>query len=50
MFCFDPILDMFRYVLTDEKKKYTKLLTKLDIHLTADDEVETGKKLLKIIM
>lgn len=41
---------MFRYVLTDEKKKYSKLLAKLDIKLTPDDEAESGKKLLKVIM
>jgi hypothetical protein len=49
-----PILDMFRYVLhADEegnKKKYLKLLTKLEIKLTPDDEAESGKKLLKAIM
>ena len=41
---------MFHYVLADEKKKYEKLLKKFEIELTADDERETGKKLLKIIM
>lgn len=50
LFIMKPILDMFRYVLTDEKKKYTKLINKLDIKLTPDDEAESGKKLLKVIM
>jgi hypothetical protein len=36
----EPILDMFRYVLSDDKKKYTKMLTKFDIKLTPDDEAE----------
>ena len=46
----NPIIDMFRHVLNDDKKKYRKLLTKLDIKLTPDEEMESGKKLLKAIM
>lgn len=45
-----PIMDMFKNVLGDNKKKYEKLLTEYEIKLTPDDERETGKKLLKIIM
>jgi len=54
LFIMKPILDMFRYVLhaddENNKKKYLKLLTKLEIKLTPDDEAESGKKLLKAIM
>jgi len=50
LFIMEPILDMFRYVLADDKKKYGKMLTKFDIKLTPDDEAEQGKKLLKAIM
>jgi len=50
MYIMDPILNMFRYVLNDQKKKYQKLLNQLDIKLTPDEEAETGKKLLKCIM
>ena len=50
MYIMDPILNLFRYVLNDQKKKYTKLLNQLDIKLTPDEEAESGKKLLKCIM
>jgi len=46
----EPIIDMFKYVLVDDKKHYTKLLNKLDIKLSVEDEVLSGKKLLKSIM
>lgn len=50
LYIMDPIINLFKYVLADDKKKYTKLLEKLDIKLTVDDERETGKKLIKAIM
>jgi elongation factor 2 len=46
----DPIISLFEYVLNDKKEKYSKLLKKWEIKLTPDDEMESGKKLLKIIM
>ena len=50
VYIMDPIMNIFRYVLNDEKKKYKKLIEKMEIKLTAEDEQETGKKLVKAIM
>jgi elongation factor 2 len=50
LYIMDPIISLFEYVLNDKKEKYSKLLKKWEIKLTPDDEMESGKKLLKIIM
>lgn len=50
VYIMDPIQNLFKYVFNDEKKKLKKLLDKLDIKLSGDEETETGKKLIKAIM
>ncbi len=45
-----PIHSMFDSVMNNEKEKYEKLLTKLDIKFPADAKELTGKPLLKRLM
>jgi len=45
-----PIHQMFDSVMNNEKEKYEKLLTKLDIKFPADARELTGKPLLKRLM
>jgi elongation factor 2 len=49
-FVWDPINQMFDAVMTEKTEKYEKMLTSLNIKLSADDKLLTGKKLLKNIM
>lgn len=50
LYIMDPINQLFEAVLSDQTKKYKKMLKTLGVKLTVDDELETGKKLLKTIM
>lgn len=50
LFCMEPIINIFGYVLNDEGEKVEKFLKKYDIQLTPEQKQDTGKKLLKSIM
>merc|ERR1711977_679192 len=50
MFVLDPIYKMFDAVMNFHKETYEKLLTKLNIKLSAEDKELEGKPLIKKIM
>lgn len=50
IYVMDPILQLFDAVMTEQKKKYTKMLKQLNVTLTPDEEDMTGKRLLKAVM
>jgi len=49
-FIWDPIHQMFDAVMNEKKEKYEKMLTSLNIKLSADERDLQAKKLLKSIM
>lgn len=49
-FCLDPIYQMFDAIMTEKKEKVDKMLTSLNISLTADERDQVPKKLLKTVM
>ena len=49
-FIMEPIVQLIRAVLNEDKVKYEKMLTSLNIVLKADDKLQSGKQLMKTIM
>eukprot|EP00796_Vickermania_ingenoplastis_P005019 gene5015-3614_t len=49
-FCLDPIYQIFDAIMTEKKEKVDKMLTSLNISLTADERDQVPKKLLKTVM
>ncbi|EKE41535.1 elongation factor 2, putative, partial [Entamoeba nuttalli P19] len=49
-FCFDPITKLFNAIMEGRKADYEKMLTNLQIKLSADDKEKEGKELLKTVM
>lgn len=49
-FCLDPIYQIFDGIMTEKKEKVDKMLTSLNISLTADERDQVPKKLLKTVM
>lgn len=37
MYIMDPIITLYKAIMNDDKKKYEKLMKKLDIHINADE-------------
>ena len=49
-FVLDPIYRLFNTVMNNQKPRYTKMLTTLNIKLSAEEKDQTGKALLKTVM
>jgi len=49
-FVLDPINQLFKAIMNDDKDRYTKMLKSLGIVLRSEERNETGKNLLKIVM
>jgi len=50
MFVLDPIYTLFKAIMDFQKDTYTKLLTKLEVPMTAEEKAMEGKPLLKSVM
>lgn len=50
LYIMEPILTLFDAVLTEQTKKWKKMLKTLGVSLTPDELEQSGKKLLKTIM
>jgi len=49
-FILDPIVQLVRAIINDDKPKYEKMMTTLGVQLKGEDKTLTGKPLLKRVM
>ncbi|KAL7722262.1 Elongation factor 2 [Entamoeba marina] len=49
-FCFEPITKLFKAIMEGRQSDYNKMLSNLNIKLSADDKLKEGKELLKSVM
>lgn len=49
-FIMDPIYKLFQSIMNGEKAKYEKMLKSLSISLTTEEQEQTGKPFLKLVM